>query len=646
MRRTPAPLLGSARGPSGQQLYGAFTRTWGPRSLRGPGARAGPEPVRRWPRAPGPGGRARPRPTAPAGAGSRSSALPARRVAAGAGAEPRRAGAARGSAVPQRPARGSTAAPSADPGSELPGPERGPRPGDPPRAPRLPRAAGLRAWTAPACPVSAEHPRPPPLCARRAAAAPSSRAPPEPQALSFVEPPPGWCLPPLRPAGRLPGIWAGPKCPSSGTPGAVPPPDLPAPSTAPSSGLCGGAVGGGAVGRAGAGPRRCLICGPGRCGGLALTRPGVLAAEMDGDGGPGALREAGRGAGPTGMEPPAVPRTRAARPGPQRFLRRSVVDSDQEEPPSLEVAEALGAQPPQPLQRRVQLLCKTRRLIAERARSRPAAAPEPAAPPGAPVDLGPEPAGAPEPGPDPAPTPAGGPQEPEAVASRQGDAGAPEARPEPGRARRDEPEEEQDDEDDLKAVATSLDGRFLKFDIELGRGSFKTVYKGLDTETWVEVAWCELQVRACGCGCGGRVRVRPAACPALARGPTWPKGPRAAGCGQCVRRALGAACRTARCAVLTWQSVGPWGLGYCQCSASDSWLRRTDPGCLHVVPLQKQCVQAARRGWGTGSCLQVSTSHVLKGGGALSRVEAKVTSSDPLSSVRGGACWLGPEGLI
>ncbi|KAJ3586015.1 hypothetical protein NHX12_012417 [Muraenolepis orangiensis] len=34
-----------------------------------------------------------------------------------------------------------------------------------------------------------------------------------------------------------------------------------------------------------------------------------------------------------------------------------------------------------------------------------------------------------------------------------------------------------------------------EFDIELGRGSFKTVYKGLDTETWVEVAWCELQDR-------------------------------------------------------------------------------------------------------------------------------------------------------
>lgn len=54
----------------------------------------------------------------------------------------------------------------------------------------------------------------------------------------------------------------------------------------------------------------------------------------------------------------------------------------------------------------------------------------------------------------------------------------------------------QDDieEAETKAVGTSPDGRFLKFDIEIGRGSFKTVYKGLDTETTVEVAWCELQV--------------------------------------------------------------------------------------------------------------------------------------------------------
>lgn len=55
-------------------------------------------------------------------------------------------------------------------------------------------------------------------------------------------------------------------------------------------------------------------------------------------------------------------------------------------------------------------------------------------------------------------------------------------------------EAEQREEVETKAVGTSPDGRFLKFDIEIGRGSFKTVYKGLDTETTVEVAWCELQV--------------------------------------------------------------------------------------------------------------------------------------------------------
>lgn len=54
--------------------------------------------------------------------------------------------------------------------------------------------------------------------------------------------------------------------------------------------------------------------------------------------------------------------------------------------------------------------------------------------------------------------------------------------------------DENEEEPGMKAVSTSPGGRFLKFDIELGRGSFKTVYKGLDTDTWVEVAWCELQV--------------------------------------------------------------------------------------------------------------------------------------------------------
>lgn len=72
---------------------------------------------------------------------------------------------------------------------------------------------------------------------------------------------------------------------------------------------------------------------------------------------------------------------------------------------------------------------------------------------------------------------------------------------------RDHWEQEENEEAETHAVATSPDGRFLKFDIEIGRGSFKTVYKGLDTETTVEVAWCELQV-----GLEGRA---PAAQPSL-----------------------------------------------------------------------------------------------------------------------------------
>uniref|UniRef100_A0A669PZN8 Serine/threonine-protein kinase WNK4 n=1 Tax=Phasianus colchicus TaxID=9054 RepID=A0A669PZN8_PHACC len=67
--------------------------------------------------------------------------------------------------------------------------------------------------------------------------------------------------------------------------------------------------------------------------------------------------------------------------------------------------------------------------------------------------------------------------------------------PPPDAAAHREPEETESEEVETRAVATSPDGRFLKFDIEIGRGSFKTVYKGLDTETTVEVAWCELQTR-------------------------------------------------------------------------------------------------------------------------------------------------------
>ncbi|XP_035676661.1 serine/threonine-protein kinase WNK2-like isoform X31 [Branchiostoma floridae] len=54
-------------------------------------------------------------------------------------------------------------------------------------------------------------------------------------------------------------------------------------------------------------------------------------------------------------------------------------------------------------------------------------------------------------------------------------------------------ERQEDEVEDVKAIASSPSARFLKFDSEVGRGSFKTVYRGLDTETGVEVAWCELQ---------------------------------------------------------------------------------------------------------------------------------------------------------
>uniref|UniRef100_A0A8C6YF25 Protein kinase domain-containing protein n=1 Tax=Naja naja TaxID=35670 RepID=A0A8C6YF25_NAJNA len=142
----------------------------------------------------------------------------------------------------------------------------------------------------------------------------------------------------------------------------------------------------------------------------------------------------------------------------QRFLRRSVVDSDQEETP-FESAEPEQQQQP----KKILILSKTRRIIAERAKAgqRPVVVEE--------TRPGEEPAG-----------------QVKVVAAESVSAG--------DQAKEEEAEEEEE-EADMKAVATSPDGRFLKFDIELGRGSFKTVYKGLDTETWVEVAWCELQDR-------------------------------------------------------------------------------------------------------------------------------------------------------
>ncbi|XP_038627979.1 serine/threonine-protein kinase WNK2 isoform X5 [Tachyglossus aculeatus] len=242
----------------------------------------------------------------------------------------------------------------------------------------------------------------------------------------------------------------------------------------------------------------------GAAGPAARGRAGI--AELDGPGrGQRAADPAAACAVSKGGRRPAPP-ARDPKLVHQRFLRRSVVDSDQEEPPGLEPVGSETSSsprptppppPPQQPQRKVLLLSKTRRLIAERAKG---GAPKPdetaegpaavAQPPGAAAESAPGPGGQ-ESGE--AAAAAAAAKESGRDAERRG-AATTEAKVEPGRTKKEAPEEEEE-EDDLKAVATSLDGRFLKFDIELGRGSFKTVYKGLDTETWVEVAWCELQDR-------------------------------------------------------------------------------------------------------------------------------------------------------
>lgn len=131
--------------------------------------------------------------------------------------------------------------------------------------------------------------------------------------------------------------------------------------------------------------------------------------------------------------------------------------------------------------------------------------------PASPVPEPPDPPDSPNPGPARSPPPSSG-EPPEgtwtgaqvkatdsALPELSGSAGGPGAGEPPripeaaARERRRELEEKEDTE--TQAVATSPDGRYLKFDIEIGRGSFKTVYRGLDTDTTVEVAWCELQVR-------------------------------------------------------------------------------------------------------------------------------------------------------
>lgn len=74
-------------------------------------------------------------------------------------------------------------------------------------------------------------------------------------------------------------------------------------------------------------------------------------------------------------------------------------------------------------------------------------------------------------------------------------------KPEPEDEGRDDPllaqnkpqEIDEEEDEDQDATDSSPDGRFLKFPEEIGRGSFKTVFRGLDTDSGVSVAWCELQ---------------------------------------------------------------------------------------------------------------------------------------------------------
>ncbi|XP_075370704.1 serine/threonine-protein kinase WNK2 isoform X8 [Mycteria americana] len=231
-------------------------------------------------------------------------------------------------------------------------------------------------------------------------------------------------------------------------------------------------------------PRRGGRGGGGGRGGFPATAepsaPPAAETSMNIDG-PGGGRRSGAAADAAAMPgapgapapPLRAPCSRDPKMVHQRFLRRSVVDSDQEEP-AFDLAESEH-------QRKIILLPKTRRIIAERAKAGHGAVEK--------VCLGPEPSG--ELKAAPAPGSVVGAEEQKEAGKDAERKEASDASRDQSKAKKAEPEEEAD----MKAVATSLDGRFLKFDIELGRGSFKTVYKGLDTETWVEVAWCELQDR-------------------------------------------------------------------------------------------------------------------------------------------------------
>ena len=50
---------------------------------------------------------------------------------------------------------------------------------------------------------------------------------------------------------------------------------------------------------------------------------------------------------------------------------------------------------------------------------------------------------------------------------------------------------------DEEQADVSPDNRFIRYASEVGRGSFKTVYKALDSSNGIKVAWSELNVFLC-----------------------------------------------------------------------------------------------------------------------------------------------------
>lgn len=49
--------------------------------------------------------------------------------------------------------------------------------------------------------------------------------------------------------------------------------------------------------------------------------------------------------------------------------------------------------------------------------------------------------------------------------------------------------------EDLHEVETSPDGRYVRFDEELGSGAYKSVWRGYDTETGKEIAWNTIELK-------------------------------------------------------------------------------------------------------------------------------------------------------